>query len=38
MDTDYFTTGLKDGRLLSLISPQQMCAHMRETTQTAQRA
>ncbi len=36
--TNYFTTGLKDGWLLSLISPQQMCAHMRETIQTAQRA
>lgn len=38
MDTDYFTAGLKDGWRLSLISPQQMCAHMRETIQTAQRA
>ncbi len=38
VDTNYFTAGLKDGWLLSLISPRQMCAHMRETIQTAQRA
>lgn len=38
VDTDYFTAGLKDGWLLSLISPQQTCAHMRETIKTAQRA
>lgn len=38
VDTDYFTTGLKDGWRLGLISPQQMRAHMRETIQTTQRA